>query len=82
MTPPSTRLDRGPTHDGDRNHCGRDRPDQGARRLFNLTMILSEIHDHGWSIGRKLIPLASQAIAVARAAGKAFDPDGGIHDIQ
>lgn len=29
------------------------------RRLtdFDLTMLISEIHDHGWAAGKKLIPM-------------------------
>lgn len=28
---------------------------------FDLTMLISEIHDHGWPEGRKLIPMILEA---------------------
>lgn len=39
---------------------------------FDLTMVLSEIHEHGWPHGRRLIEAATEAVAVN--GGKATSP--------
>ena len=31
---------------------------------FDLTMLVSEIHDHGWPQARKLLPMIKEAIDV------------------
>ena len=33
---------------------------------FDLTMILSDIHDHGWPLARKTLAAAVEAAAVRR----------------
>lgn len=47
-----------------------------ALEPFDLTMLLSEIHDHGWPAARELLPMILEAQAkiaerAARAKGSA-----------
>jgi hypothetical protein len=40
---------------------------------FDLTMLISEIHDHGWPEARKLIPLIGKAEEVLRTREAEID---------
>lgn len=37
---------------------------------FDLKMLLSEIHDHGWPTARKLLPLIAQSLNTERTETK------------